>query len=40
MKTKNSWLIHLSKVRKQNPKIKDVSKLAKLAKQSYKPNKK
>jgi hypothetical protein len=32
----NPWLIHLAKVRKANPKIKDVAVLAKLAKKSYK----
>jgi hypothetical protein len=35
----NKWLEHLAKVRKNNPKIKDVAKLAKLAKASYKPKK-
>jgi len=39
MKTKNPWMIHLAKVRKDNPKIKDITLLAKLAKKSYKPNK-
>jgi hypothetical protein len=34
--TKNKWLIHLTKVRKENPKIKDVKILAKLAKKTYK----
>lgn len=37
MKTKNPWMLHLAKVRKENPKIKDVKKLAKLAKKTYKP---
>jgi hypothetical protein len=32
----NKWIAHLAKVRKANPKIKDVVKLAKLAKKSYK----
>ena len=32
----NKWLIHLAKVRKANPKIKDVVKLSKIAKASYK----
>jgi len=32
---KNPWMVHLAKVRKENPKIKDVAKLAKLAKRSY-----
>jgi hypothetical protein len=32
----NKWFEHLAKVRKQNPKIKDVAKIAKLAKASYK----
>ena len=32
----NKWLVHLAKCRKQHPKIKDVGKLAKLAKKSYK----
>lgn len=36
MKTKNPWMIHLAKVRRENPKIKDVAKLSKIAKQSYK----
>lgn len=37
MKTKvNPWLVHLAKVRKENPKIKDVKQLAKLAKKTYK----
>jgi hypothetical protein len=36
---KNAWLTHLAKVRKDNPKIKDVAALAKLAKKSYKPKK-
>lgn len=38
-KTKNPWMIHLAEVRKENPKIKDVSVLAKLAKKTYKPKK-
>ena len=33
---KNPWMVHLAKVRKENPKIKDVAKLAKIAKRSYK----
>ena len=33
----NKWLIHLAKVRKANPKIKDIGKMAKLAKKTYKP---
>jgi hypothetical protein len=32
----NKWLVHLAKVRKQHPKIKDVAELAKLAKKTYK----
>jgi hypothetical protein len=36
----NKWLIHLAKIRKANPKIKDVGALAKLAKKSYVPAKK
>jgi hypothetical protein len=36
----NPWLKHLAQVRKENPKVKDVSKLAKLAKKTYKPAKK
>jgi hypothetical protein len=35
-KTKNPWLVHLAKVRKANPKVKDVKALAKLAKKTYK----
>ena len=33
---KNKWLIHLAKVRKANPKVKDITLLAKMAKKSYK----
>lgn len=36
----NKWLTHLAQIRKENPDIKDVSKLAKLAKATYKPMKK
>ena len=36
MKTKNPWMVHLAAVRKANPKIKDVTKIAKLAKSTYK----
>lgn len=36
---KNKWLEHLADVREKNPKVKDVGKLAKLAKKSYKPKK-
>jgi len=36
MKSKNPWMVHLAKVRKANPKIKNVGELAKLAKKSYK----
>lgn len=32
----NKWFKHLAKVRKANPKIKDVGKIAKLAKKTYK----
>ena len=32
----NKWMVHLAKVRKANPKIKNVAELAKLAKQTYK----
>lgn len=35
-KTQNPWLLHLAKVRKANPKVKDVKTLAKLAKSTYK----
>ena len=35
----NKWLEHLAKVRKANPKIKDVAALAKLAKKTYTPKK-
>jgi hypothetical protein len=34
---KNKWLLHLARCRKANPKIKDVAKIAKLAKKTYKP---
>ena len=33
---KNKWLIHLAKVRKANPKVKNITLLAKMAKKSYK----
>lgn len=36
MACKNPWLKHLAKVRKEHPKIKDVKKLVKIAKKSYK----
>lgn len=32
----NKWLVHLAKVRKENPKIKDVAKISSIAKKSYK----
>jgi hypothetical protein len=32
----NPWLVHLAKVRRQNPKIKDVAKLSMIAKKTYK----
>lgn len=32
----NPWMIHLAKVRKENPEIKDVKKIAFLAKKTYK----
>ena len=35
----NAWLKHMAKTRKAHPNIKDVGKLAKLAKKSYKPQK-
>jgi len=35
-KKKNPWMVHLAKVRKDNPKIKDVVKLSKMAKKTYK----
>lgn len=33
---KNPWMTHLAKVRRENPKIKDVGQIAKIAKKSYK----
>jgi len=36
VKKTNPWMKHLAQVRKANPKVKDVGKLAKLAKASYK----
>ena len=36
----NKWILHLKKIRAQNPKIKDVGALAKLAKKTYVPAKK
>lgn len=35
VKKVNPWLVHLAKIRKANPQIKDVAKLAKIAKSSY-----
>ena len=35
-KNKNPWLQHLAEVRKDNPKIKDVKEISKIAKKSYK----
>lgn len=35
-KKPNAWLKHLAVVRKENPKIKDVKKLAIIAKKTYK----
>jgi hypothetical protein len=35
----NSWLIHLARVRKDNPNVKDIKKLAALAKKTYVPKK-
>jgi len=32
----NKWIEHLAKVRKANPTVKDVKKLAKMAKETYK----
>jgi len=32
----NKWMQHLAKVRKANPKIKDVGAMSKLAKKTYK----
>jgi len=31
----NKWMIHLAKVRRANPKIKNVVELARLAKKTY-----
>jgi len=36
VKRVNPWMVHLAKVRKANPTIKDITLLAKLAKKSYK----
>jgi hypothetical protein len=35
-KAQNKWMAHLAAVRKENPKIKDVKEIAKIAKASYK----
>jgi hypothetical protein len=35
-KSNNPWLVHLAEVRKENPKVKDVKALCKLAKTTYK----
>ena len=32
----NPWFAHLAKTRKANPEVKDISKLAKIAKKTYK----
>jgi len=32
----NPWFAHLAKTRKANPKVKDVAKIARLAKKTYK----
>jgi hypothetical protein len=32
----NKWLKHLAKTRKENPTVKDVKELAKIAKKTYK----
>ena len=40
MAKQNPWLVHLAKCRKANPKIKDVAKLAKIAKKTYAVSKK
>ena len=34
--TQNKWLQHLAETRKENPKVKDVAKIAALAKKTYK----
>jgi len=39
VKSKNPWLVHLAKARKENPKVKDVVKLSKIAKSTYKKKK-
>jgi len=39
VKKKNPWLVHLAKCRKDNPKVKDVKQLAKLARKSYQAGK-
>lgn len=38
-KSSNPWILHLNSVRKNNPKITNFAKLAKLAKSTYKPKK-
>lgn len=35
----NPWLVHMAKVRKANPKVKDFKTLSKLGKRTYKPMK-
>jgi len=35
MAKQNKWMVHLAKVRKENPKIKNVVELSKIAKKSY-----
>jgi len=37
MGSNNPWITHLAKIRKANPKVKDIVKLSKIAKASYKP---
>jgi hypothetical protein len=36
MAKQNAWMIHLAQVRKANPTVKNVVKLSKIAKASYK----
>ena len=39
-KKHNPWMVHLAKVRKLHPNVKDVGQLAKLAKATYHPHQK
>ena len=39
-KKPNKWMIHMAKVRREHPEVKDVVELSKLAKKTYNPEQK